>query len=176
MAALEADPEVDHARAAGVRDRAFEALRQAMPAANFAAALRCAARLQDALPHRDDLHRNLVLVAFGGGKDSAYTVAFVRAMQLILHRVHGSTFRMRVATNRHAGMPRAVMENIHRPYEALRLYDDPGCELLLIDGNEVSRFDVDSPQREPVVRRNRLDILMTGHRTFGDGRPSFCNA
>jgi hypothetical protein len=158
------------------RDDAFTALRRAMPAANLAAALRCSGRLQEALPHRERLDRNRVLVAFGGGKDSAYTVAFVRAMQLILHRVHGSTFQLRVATNRHAGMPRAVMENIHRAYEALRLYDDPDCELLLIDGNEVSRFDVDSPQREPVVRRNRLDILMTGHRTFGDGRPTFCNA
>jgi hypothetical protein len=172
MAALEAD----HARAAGVREQAFAALRDAMPAANLAAALRCSGRLHDALPHRGRLDHNLVLVAFGGGKDSAYTVAFVRAMQLILHRVHGTTFRMRVATMRHAGMPRAVLENIHREYETLRLYGDPDCELLLIDGDEVSRFDVDSRQPEQMVRRNRLDILMTGHRTSGDGRPTFCNA
>jgi len=52
------------------------------------------------------------MVAYGGGKDSSYTLAFVRAMQLILFRVHGSTFQLRVATNRHAGMPRAVLENV----------------------------------------------------------------
>jgi hypothetical protein len=157
------------------RDRIFEALCAAMPEANLAAARRCAARLRAELPHPEP-HRNLVLVAFGGGKDSAYTLAFVRAMQLILHRSHGTTFRMRVATNRHAGMPRAVMDNIDRAYRALGVTDDPDCEPLLIDGDEVTRFDVDTPQPDHIVRRNRLDILMTGHRTFADGRPTFCNA
>jgi hypothetical protein len=166
----------DHARVAALRDDAFRALRDAMPSANFDEASRCSARLRSALPHRSDLHRNRVFVAYGGGKDSSYTLAFVRAMQLILLRLHDCTFQLRVATNRHAGMPRAVMENIHREYEALRLYGDPDCELLLVDGDEISTFDVDSPQRERVVRRNRLDILMTGHRTFADGRPTFCNA
>jgi hypothetical protein len=168
--------ELDRVLAASVRDQAFRHLRAAMPAANLQAALRCGARLHAALPHREHLYRNLVLVAFGGGKDSAYTLAFVRAVQLILFRVHGATFRLRVATNRHAGMPRAVLENIDRAYRALRLPADPDCELLLIDGNEVRPFDVDAPQRDHVVRRNRLDILMTGHRTFADGRPTFCNA
>lgn len=159
-----------------IREQAYRALRDALPAANLAAALRCSARLQQALPHPDDLPRNLVLVAFGGGKDSAYALAFVRTIQLILDRVHGRTFRIRVVTNRHAGMPRAVLENVDRAYAALRLPDDPDCELLLVDGDEVTPFDVDSPQRDHVVRRNRLDILMTGHRTFADGRPTFCNA
>ena len=158
------------------RDRVFAGLRAAMPAANLAAALSCSSKLEAELPHRPELERNLVMVAFGGGKDSAYTLAFVRAIQLILYRVHGRTFRMRVATNRHAGMPRAVMENIDREYDALGLTDDPDCELLLVDGNEVTPFDVDTPQRDHVVRRNRLDILMTGHRTFADGRPTFCNS
>jgi hypothetical protein len=168
--------ETDQERAARLRDEAYQALRAAMPPANLAAALRCAGRLHAVLPHPGWLDRNLVLVAFGGGKDSAYTLAFVRAIQLILDRVHGSTFQLRVATNRHAGMPRAVLENVDRAYQALRLPDDPACELLLIDGNEVTLFDVDAPQREAVIRRNRLDILMTGHRTFADGRPTFCNA
>lgn len=147
-----------------------------MPPGNLEAARRCSARLRAALPHPDQLDRNLVMVAFGGGKDSAYTLAFVRAMQLILFRGHGATFQIRVATSRHAGMPRAVLENIDREYQALGLYADPGCELLLIDGDEVTPFDVAAPQREHVIRRNRLDILMTGHRTFADGRPTFCNA
>ena len=175
MSTLELDP-TSLDRSDQVRNQAFEDLRAAMPAANLAAAFRCGGRLAEDLPHQPDLEKNLVLVAFGGGKDSAYMLAFVRAMQLILYRVHGRTFRMRVATNRHAGMPRAVMENIDRVYAALRLTDDPGCELLLVDGNEVSVFDVDTPQRDQVVARNRLDILMTGHRTFADGRPTFCNA
>lgn len=164
------------AAVAQLRSRALAELRAALPEANLAAAQRCATRLLAALPHQDQLERNLVMVAYGGGKDSSYTLAFVRTMQLLLLEEHGSTFRLRSATNRHAGMPRAVLENIDREYQALRLVDDPDCELLLIDGNEVSVFDVDSPQREAVVNRNRLDILMTGHRTFADGRPTFCNA
>jgi hypothetical protein len=164
------------ARTAEARDQAFLSLRAAMPPANMADALRCSARLQAALPHPDQLERNLVMVAYGGGKDSAYTLAFVRAMQLVLDRVCGATFRLRVATNRHAGMPRAVLENIHREYEALRLGTDQDCELLLIDGNEVTPFNVNEPPRAHVMERNRLDILMTGHRTGADGRPTFCNA
>ena len=172
MPVTEADP----AEVAALREQALQGLRAAMPPANLAAAARCSARLLAALPHQDRLERNLVLVAYGGGKDSSYTLAFVRTMQLLLLQDRGSTFRLRVATNRHAGMPRAVMENIDRGYRALGLPGDPDCELILIDGNEVSIFDVDSPQRESVVNRNRLDILMTGHRTFADGRPTFCNA
>jgi L-ornithine N5-oxygenase len=168
--------ELDEARIADLRETAFAELRRFLPAANLRAALRCGARLAATLPRPDELDANLVLVAFGGGKDSAYAVAFVRAIQLILFRVHGTTFRLRVATNRHAGMPRAVLDNISRAYEALRLPGDPDCELLLIDGDEVTPFDPAAPQRDHVIRRNRLDLLMTGHRTFGDGRPTFCNA
>lgn len=168
--------ETDRIQVAGLRDLAFQELAAAMPPANMEAARQCSAKLRSALPHPDQLAENLVMVAFGGGKDSAYTLAFVRAMQLILFRSHGATFRIRVATSRHAGMPRAVLENIHREYQALSLYADPDCELLLIDGNEVTPFDVTAPQREHVVQRNRLDILMTGHRTFADGRPTFCYA
>jgi hypothetical protein len=159
-----------------LRDLAFRGLAAAMPAANLEAAERCSTRLHAVLPHQDVRERNLVLVAYGGGKDSAYTLAFVRAMQLILFRRYASTFRIRVVTNRHAGMPRAVLENVDRAYRALALFDDPDCELLLVDGEVVTRFDVDSPQPADVVRRNRLDILLAGHRTSADGRPTFCNA
>ena len=159
-----------------LREQAYRELSAALPGPNLEEALRCSVRLHAALPDPEALHRNRVMVAYGGGKDSSYTLAFVRAIQLILFRTYGTTFQMRVATNRHAGMPRAVLENIEREYTALRLAEDPDCELLLVDGNEVSTFHVDSPQREHVVSRNRLDILMTGHRTFADGRPTFCNA
>ncbi|WP_412538233.1 hypothetical protein R8Z50_20480 [Longispora sp. K20-0274] len=159
-----------------LRRECFEQLRSFMSTANMDGALTCAVKLRETLPHRDDLRANLVLIAYGGGKDSSYMLAFVRLMQLLLHRVHGSTFRIRSVTNRHAGMPRAVMDNIDRVYRALGLFDDPDCELLLIDGDEVSPFDAELPQRPHVIERNRLDILMTGHRTFADGRPTFCNS
>jgi hypothetical protein len=163
--------DVEELRAGALRE-----LRSVLSAENYEGAVRCAMRLRGSLPGTRELDRSVVLVAYGGGKDSSYTLTFVRTMQLILSRIHGSTFRMRVATNRHAGMPRAVMENIDRVYTALRLTDDPDCELLLIDGGQVRPFDVDRPQAADVVARNRTDILMTGHRTAADARPTFCNA
>ncbi|REK85757.1 hypothetical protein DY245_36305 [Streptomyces inhibens] len=68
-----------------------------LSAENYEGAVRCAARLYDALPDKEQLVSNVVLVAYGGGKDSSYTLAFVRTMQLILSQEHGATFRMRVA-------------------------------------------------------------------------------
>ncbi|WP_252395371.1 PqqD family protein [Streptantibioticus parmotrematis] len=159
-----------------LRADALRELRAVLSTQNYEGAVRCAMRLHDALPDDRPLGSSVVLVAYGGGKDSSYTLTFVRAMQLVLFQLHGTTFRMRVATNRHAGMPRAVMENIDRVYGALRLAEDPACELLLIDGRRVRPFDVDVSQDADVVERNRVDILMTGHRTAADARPTFCNA
>ncbi|WP_205522602.1 hypothetical protein [Myxococcus eversor] len=159
-----------------LRDETFTRLRAYLSPENLEGAIRCVTKLYAALPDKHVLASNTLLVAYGGGKDSSYTLAFVRAIQLILFRIHGSTFRMRVVTNRHAGMPQAVMENIQRCYQALNLFEDPDCELLLVDGGTVRAFDVELPPPESLVRRNRVDILMTGHRTQADARPTFCNA
>ena len=158
------------------RRSTLTALRNVLNQRNVADVNRCAVKLHGMLPHRDRLEKNVVLVAYGGGKDSSYTLAFVRAMQLHLFETRGTTFRLRVVTNRHGGMPTAVLENIDRAYRALDLMADPDCVLLIVDSNEVRPFDVSLPREDHVVERNRLDILMTGHRTFADGRPTFCNA
>jgi 3'-phosphoadenosine 5'-phosphosulfate sulfotransferase (PAPS reductase)/FAD synthetase len=159
-----------------VREKAFRQLRAFLTPAQLNGVMRCALKLYAALPDPGALEKNVVLVAYGGGKDSSYMLAFVRSIQLLLFQVYGSTFRMRLVTNRHAGMPRAVMENIHRTYTALGILEDPGCEPLLVDGNEVVPFRVDAVLSEASVQRNREDILMTGHRTQADARPTFCNA
>ncbi|WP_136518615.1 hypothetical protein [Cellulomonas telluris] len=117
-----------------------------------------------------------VMVAYGGGKDSSYVVAFVRAVQLSLALRHGRTFVLRVANMRHAGVPHAVMENIDRVYRALDMLDDPRCQLLTVDHTQVRRFHVDLPLPERLVEINRVDVLMNGHRAQGDGRPTFCNS
>lgn len=162
----------------GALDRGlvFGALHAHFSAKQRASAEHCARRLHDRLPDQRKLSNNIVMVAFGGGKDSSYTLAFMRMVQLLLYSWHRTTFRMRVVTNRHAGMPRAVMENIDRCYRRLSLQDDPDCELFLIDGDEIHPFQLDLPLPEALVRRNREDILVTGHRTQADARPTFCNA
>ncbi|MFH0518031.1 PqqD family protein [Streptomyces sp. M41] len=162
-------------REAGLRTEVLAALRSTLSDTDVAGVEKCATRLQEALP-RDQVADNVVMVAYGGGKDSSYTLAFVRAVQLCLYARLGTTFKLRSATNRHAGMPQAVMDNIDRAYTALGMTGDPDCEMLLVDGPVVKPFAGDEPLPAAIVDRNRLDLLMTGHRTFGEARPTFCNA
>ncbi|MFI1360476.1 PqqD family protein [Streptomyces sp. NPDC020898] len=161
---------------AELRRATLQELRQWLSSDHLGEVERCVPKLRAQLEELGPLDERVVMVAYGGGKDSAYTTAFVRAMQLRLFEEAGRTFRLRVVTMRHAGMPAAVMRNIDRTYAALKLEQDPDCEQFLIDGDEISPFHVDLPQRDHVVARNRLDVLVTGHRTLGDGRPTFCNA
>lgn len=123
-----------------------------------------------------DISSRKVLVAYGGGKDSSYTVAFVRLLQLRVLEKYGETFIMRVGSMRHGGVPQAVLMNIDRVYRRLGLLDDERAELWIIDHNHVSEFDRDLPMPKEVLDINRVDILMNGHRTAGDGRPTFCNS
>nr|BFD80636.1 hypothetical protein StreXyl84_00370 [Streptomyces sp. Xyl84] len=161
---------------AAARARTLAGLRDAMSAEDLAGAENCARRLHAALPAPDRLGDNVVLVAYGGGKDSTYTLAFVRMVQLLLRERHGSTFRLRSATNRQGGMTQAVMDNIDRAYRALSLADDPDCTALLIDDEVVRPFRRQEPILPRVLARNRLDLLMTGHRTMAEARPTFCNS
>lgn len=117
-----------------------------------------------------------VMVAFSGGKDSAYTVAFLRAAQLTIANRSPATFNLRIATSRHSGMTSAVMDNIHRCYSALFLYDDPRTEVLMVDQHYVRPFRVDSPFSAAGRERSRSDLLMAGHLTGGDSRSTFCNS
>ena len=116
-----------------------------------------------------------VLVAFGGGKDSAYTVAMLRAAQLSIAARGPATFRLRVGTMRHAGITSAVMGNMDRCYSALFLHDDPRVELLVIDQQYVQIFESDLPFSLAGRDQNRSDLLLGGHLTAGDARTTFCN-
>ena len=116
------------------------------------------------------------LIAYGGGKDSSYVLAVGRYIQLYLREFHQRQLDLRVVTNRHAGMPQAVMNNIDRVYRALSLYSDPSAELLLIDGDKIRPFAPGVPVPPSMTEASRTTILMTGHRCYGDGRPTFCNA
>jgi hypothetical protein len=158
------------------RQQCFEAITAMLSAGELDDAASCAERLRLQFPAGRPLAENVVLVAYGGGKDSSYTITFVRLMQLILDRQHGSTFVIRTVTNWAPGMPPAVFANIDRSYRALGLYDDPACELLLVKDGALSPFRNEPVQAPQTLRRARLDVLMTGHRTAGDSRPTFCNS
>lgn len=124
----------------------------------------------------DALPAYKLMVAYGGGKDSSYTVSLIRAVQLQLSVVHGSTFQLRIANMRHAGVPDAVMANIDRVYQALHLYNDTRVEVLVVDHQQIRPFERHLPFPDAVRDINRFDVLMNGHRTAGDGRPTFCNS
>jgi hypothetical protein len=158
------------------RDECFGALEKYLTGDDLDAAMSCAMRLRATFPAGRPLSENVVLVAYGGGKDSSYTVTFVRLMQLIIDRLCHETFAIRTVTNWYPGMPAAVFDNIDRAYRALGLYDDPACELLLANGSRLEPFRREAVQDPETVKRIRLDALMTGHRTAGDARPTFCNS
>lgn len=139
-------------------------------------AKQCSRRLLAALPHPDQLERNRVLLAYGGGKDSSYMVAYVRYIQGLLWQQYGNTFRLRISTNRHAAMNHSVMENIDRVYQALRIHKDECVECLVTDGLLIRPFTRDLPLPDAVRQQNRSDVLMNGHRFRADARSTFCNA
>lgn len=117
-----------------------------------------------------------VMVPFSGGKDSAYTVALLRAAQLSIAGRSPSTFNLRIANMRHTGMTPAVMENIQRTYSALFLHDDPRVELLVVDHQAVTVFEPGLPLSLACRDQNRSDMLLNGHVSAGDGRTTFCNS
>ena len=160
-----------------MRAEVWRSLQNALPDRDLPTVQDCVTRLHASLPDKENLSHNTVMVAYGGGKDSAYTAAFMRAVHLAMaERFEGDTFQLRIVTMRHSGMPYVVMENIHRTYSALGVYEDPMVELLLIERDQVHPFDLNAPMPLPVIENNRIDLLMSGHRSYGDGRTTFCNA
>ncbi|MFL6122115.1 hypothetical protein [Actinophytocola sp.] len=145
----------------------------ALPHGTLPGAQRCMAALRDEL---GAVAGRKVLVAYGGGKDSSYTVAFVRVVQLLALRTSGVTFDVRVVTNMQPGMAPDVLANIARVYDALGMSGDDRCELLLRNGATVGPFAPDQPLDPAMLRRYRADVLMAGHRAAGSGRPTFCNS
>ncbi|QDY40413.1 hypothetical protein [Candidatus Pantoea soli] len=136
----------------------------------------CSRRLLAALPRPAQPAENRVLLAYGGGKDSSYMVAYVRYIQGLIWQAHGTTFQLRISTNRHAAMSDSVMENIDRVYRALHIHDDAFTECLVTDGLQIRPFARHLPMPESVRQQNRNDVLMNGHRFRADARSTFCNA
>lgn len=144
--------------------------------ATIDSANKCAQRLIQCLPDQKKIKNNRVLLAYGGGKDSSYMVAWVKYIHNIVLEEKGETFRLRIVTNRHAGMNDKVMENIDNAYRALGLYDDESVECLIVDGLLVRYFERYLLMPESVRIQNRTDVLMSGHRFQADARSTFCNA
>ncbi len=105
-----------------------------------------------------------VLVIQSGSRDSCYTLALLRAAQLSLAGRAPATFQLRVASLRLNGNSHGALQNMHRSYGALFLYDDPRVELLMVDQRQVAPFDFQSVVSEASREANRVNLLMSGHR------------
>lgn len=127
-------------------------------------AKKCAKRLMSTLNDGKGNRQKIVLLAYGGGKDSSYMVAYVRYIQGLILAEQGDAFRLRISTNRHAGMNDSVMENIDRVYRALHIHGDELVECLITDGLLIRPFDRYLSMPDAVRWQNRTDALMNGHR------------
>ncbi|WP_445571775.1 hypothetical protein [Pseudomonas sp. E102] len=104
-----------------------------------------------------------VLSVQNGSREGFYVLTALRAAQLSIAGRHPATFDLRVATPRLGETTQASLENIHRCYSALFLYDDPRVELLMADNREVVPFDHRKVPSEAWYESNRTHMLMLGH-------------
>jgi len=109
-----------------------------------------------------------VMVTPSGTRDSCYTLALLRAAQLSIAGRAPATFQLRVATLRWSGMGPATLDNLHRSFGALFLYDDPRVELLMVDHRQVLPFNHLAPLEKENTDANRTNVLMMGHRRARD--------
>ncbi|MBC3205324.1 hypothetical protein HU755_00885 [Pseudomonas sp. SWRI111] len=121
-------------------------------------------RLVAAAGGMDNIGHFKVLVNQSGSRDSCYTLALLRAAQLSIAGRAPATFQLRVATLRWNGERPAALQNMHRSYSALFLYDDPRVELLMVDHCEVLPFDHRAPVSEAGREASRINLMLVGHR------------
>ena len=114
-----------------------------------------------------------VMVVLEGGRECAYTLAFLRAAQLSIAGRYPDTFILRVAILHQPRLTPRVLERIQAQCSELFLYDDHRVELLSVDDKGVRRLDKHlAGTRKPSVR-DRTMMLMSGHLTRGDTRGTF---
>ncbi len=115
-----------------------------------------------------------ILIGYGGGKDSSWVVAFLRLVQLLCLESQGSTFKLRIVTMVHLGMPPAVLQNIDAVYRKLQLYGDAKATLKIFCYGHKSTFRKDYAIPKSARNMLRKDILLAGHRSRGNPRGTFC--
>jgi len=114
-----------------------------------------------------------VLLVHEGGKECAYTLAFLRAAQLSIAGRSPDTFVLRVAVLCQPRVTTNVMARIQTQCAELFLYDDPRVELLLVDDEGISRQHKPLPVAQRSSFLDRIQVLMSGHLTRGDARATF---
>ena len=114
-----------------------------------------------------------VMVVHEGGKESAYTLAFLRAAQLSIAARSPVTFMLRLAVLRQPRLTASVMTRFHHQCNELFLYDDDRVELLQVDDTGAHPITRHTPFNELSPVASRQDVLMWGHVSEGDARATF---
>jgi len=109
-----------------------------------------------------------VLMVQNGSREGFYVLTALRAAQLSIAGRHPATFNLRIVTPRIGETSQATLENIHRCYSALFVYDDSRVELLMADNREVLPFNHRKPLSAAGRAANRVDLLMFGHLRSAD--------
>lgn len=104
-----------------------------------------------------------VLMVQNGSREGFYVLTALRAAQLSIAGRYPATFNLRIVTPRIGETSQATLENIHRCYSALFVYDDSRVELLMADNREVMPFNHRKPLSAAGRAANRTDLLMFGH-------------
>lgn len=118
-----------------------------------------------------------ILIGYGGGKDSTWVLVFTRLTQLICKEQYKKTFTIKIITMVHLGTSRDTLKNIEKVYYKLGIYEDRHIETPQIYSyGDIANFSINytiPPKRKKLLRD---DILMAGHRSYGDARTTFCNS
>jgi hypothetical protein len=120
-----------------------------------------------------DIEKATVLVSFGGGKDSAWVLAFIRLVQLLCLKEYGKTFNLKIITMIN-NMPEAVLDNIHSIYNRLGVYSDEKISADIFCYGDIVSFDNSYKAPNHIKKLFREDVLISGHRSQGDPRATFC--
>lgn len=119
-----------------------------------------------------------ILMPFGGGKDSAWALSYLRLMQLIVLRDMGQTFHIDVLIFIHQGMQRGVYKNIRSTLTALAIFPDP-TDRVAVYGLLRNNLKVEicyGNRMDEGIDLFRDEIILSGHISQGNGRETFCNA
>lgn len=117
-----------------------------------------------------------VMVVHEGGKESAYTLAFLRAAQLSISARAPDTFILRLVVLRQPRLTPSVMTRFQSQCNELFLYDDGRVELLHVDESGAQILNRHTLLNERPPELNRMQVLMSGHLSQGEARVTFLYA
>jgi len=134
----------------------------------------------EARKKRDSIGTIDVLIAYGGGKDSTWALAFIRYVQELVRLSQRKTFTLHVVTYIHTGMVKSVIENIKSVYKNLELKKTDEVKMYFTtgDGTKIDEQEILDGENyrlpEKHIKQSKREILLLGHLSKGLGRHTFC--